>query len=144
MLIQNDGPRILATDYWQSEHALHGYYHLSINAGAFRLLVPQSRLPDVQEFRTAREVVISRGPWPAQGKRDGIEVMFEDDSDAPYALHLVVEQLDRLPADSDQGREFRFLVYGPGCELLLELPAYYRRAGRLPCLEPREKKGAGE
>ncbi|MDX9788933.1 MAG: hypothetical protein RBT11_19320 [Desulfobacterales bacterium] len=42
--ISNDGPEILSTNYWETEHAKKGFLYMSINAGAFRLL-PQSSVP---------------------------------------------------------------------------------------------------
>jgi hypothetical protein len=39
--IQNAGPEILATTYWQTEHARRGYLYLSFNGGALRVLVPE-------------------------------------------------------------------------------------------------------
>jgi hypothetical protein len=44
MRIENDGPSIVATDYWTSDHGKAGAVFLSINAGAFRLLVRRLRL----------------------------------------------------------------------------------------------------
>jgi hypothetical protein len=39
---ENDGPLLLASNYWQSEMAAAGKLYVAINAGCFRLLVPQS------------------------------------------------------------------------------------------------------
>jgi hypothetical protein len=38
---ENDGPLLVASDYWQSPIAAAGKLYVSINAGCFRLLVPQ-------------------------------------------------------------------------------------------------------
>jgi hypothetical protein len=46
---ENNGPEIVTTDYWGSPLEKRGFYHLSINAGAFRLLVPDSELGEVDE-----------------------------------------------------------------------------------------------
>jgi hypothetical protein len=84
-------------------------------------------------MRSARKVIVSRGPWPAAGKSDAIEVLFDDGSENPYALHFGTEQVDRLLADA--GREARCTVWTAGPCLRLALPAYYRRVARLPCLQ---------
>jgi hypothetical protein len=34
-------------------------------------------------MRTAREVIISRGPWPAQRRTNAIEILFDDGSASP-------------------------------------------------------------
>jgi hypothetical protein len=38
----NDGPLLVASDYWQSEMAAAGKLYVSINAGCFRLLVQKA------------------------------------------------------------------------------------------------------
>ena len=49
-------------------------------------------------MRESRECVLSRGPWPAAGLADAVEILFDDDSEEPYALHLPPESFDLLPA----------------------------------------------
>jgi hypothetical protein len=138
LYIKNDGPRIAATNYWESGYARAGIFYISVNASTFRLLVPSVRRNTLADMRTAHEVVISRGPWPAAGRQDAIELMFEDGSDVPFALHVGTEQIDRLPLASDVGREVRCTVWTAGPVEALSLPAYYRIVERLPCMEPRK------
>jgi len=38
--IENDGPDIVTTNYWTTEHEQRGLFYVSINAGTCRLLVP--------------------------------------------------------------------------------------------------------
>jgi hypothetical protein len=134
--IENDGPRIVRTNYWQSEHARRGMFFLSLNASAFRLLVPAALASEAPEMcRGAAYVIVTRGR--RQGRRDALELLFEDGSQRPYSLHVDIAQVDRLPARSDEGRtDLRCLVYTPPAELVCELPARYRRADRLPHLKP--------
>lgn len=134
--VENDGPEIIRTNYWQSEHAAKGFLFLSINAGCFRLLVPPSMEAEIPEMlRGARAVVVSRGPWVAQGGRDAYEVLFEDGTDEPYALHLAAEQCDRLPSSGDRHKTFRFALWTAAGKRA-ELPAHYRIVKRLPWLKP--------
>lgn len=133
--IQNAGQRILSTDYWDSEHAGQGLFYLSWNAGAGRLLVPDSQKPMLPEMRSGKYVIVSRGPWPDQGGREGIELLFEDGSDSPFCLHLVAEQCDRLIPDADQGGGFVIAAWTRGGEKL-RLPGKYRRVDQIPCLAP--------
>ena len=64
LTITNDGPRILTTNYWDTEHARGGKYYCSVNAGAIRILVPPQRAADIEEWNACRYVIVSRGPWP--------------------------------------------------------------------------------
>lgn len=73
LTIGNRGQAILATNYWGSDHAARGLFFLSWNAGAGRLLVPDSQKHALREMRGAREVLVSRGPWTDQGGRDAEE-----------------------------------------------------------------------
>lgn len=136
--IENDGPDIVSSNFWDTEYARDGYYFLSFNAGAARLLMPRQHRSALRDMRTAGEVIISRGPWPAHLREDAIELMFEDGSTAPFALHFGLEQVDRvLPAD-DEGRQLVFTVWAwaRGPVKALELPARYRRVATIPCMDP--------
>jgi hypothetical protein len=133
--IENAGQRIIETDYWDSEHAQRGLMYLTWNAGAARLLLPDGIKGELREMRGARYVIISRGPWHEQGGRDALELLFEDGSDAPYVVHLVAEQTDRLLPEDNQGGGFAVTVWTRGGEKL-RLPGKYREVETLPCLEP--------
>lgn len=134
MIIRNNGREIVETDYWRSERAARGYVYLSINAGAFRLLVPKILEKEIKEMQTAKEVIISRGPWSQGGRDDALELLFEDGSDEPYSMHIVKEQVDRMPSSSDDGREFVFSIWteeGKEAEFVCK----YREVNRLPYLK---------
>ena len=139
--ISNHGPLITASNYWQSDLARAGKLFLSTNAGAFRLLIPPAHGNIVAELRTGKHVIVSRGPWPSEQLPDAVEILFDDGSDNPFALHLSPESLDRMPLDTDAGKEWLFTVWtaprrnGPPHKAL-ERPAYYRRVDALPCLLP--------
>ena len=139
--IENHGPLLIASNFWESEEEAAGKFFLSTNAGAFRLLVPRSQEPAVSEMATAREVIVSRGPWPAVGREDAIELLFDDRTDTPFALHFSIETLDRLPLDTDVGREWIFSAWTVprrrGPHKSLERPCWYRRVARIPCLQTR-------
>ena len=38
LVVENDGPEIVATNYWELPAAAAGKFLVSVNAGAFRLL----------------------------------------------------------------------------------------------------------
>jgi len=129
----NDGQKIVSTNYWESEHARRGFCYLSWNAGAARLLVPDSQRAAINEMRTGKEIIISRGVLQPQG-RDALELLFEDYTDSPYSIHIVTEQCDRLLPETDQGGGFVVSIWTrKGLEF--ERPGKYRVVGVLPCLE---------
>lgn len=136
LAIRNDGPEIAETNYFGTAQARAGYVYLSTNAGCFRLLIPGRILPDMlREISAAQEVIVSRGPWPERGRPDALEIMFEDGTDAPYALHIGTEQTDRIPEEGDQGKPWTFTVWGPAGKALT-LPCRYRLVPRIPWMQP--------
>ena len=74
--------------------------------------------------------------WPTANRADAIEVLFDDGSDNPYAIHIGTEQIDRLPLDANVGQQVMCTVWTRGPNLALSLPARYRLSERLPDLRP--------
>lgn len=133
--ISNNGQEIEFTNYWDSEHARRGYVFLSWNAGAGRLLIPDSQGALLPEMKSGKYVIVSRGPWIDQGGRDAVELLFEDGTDSPFALHLVAEQCDRMIPATDQGGGLVVTAWTRAGEQL-RLPAKYRKVDEIPCLAP--------
>ena len=134
IIIKNRDQAIVETNYFDTPHAKAGALYLSWNTRAARLLVPDNQKGILSELRGAREVLISRGPWTDQGGRDALELLWEDDSDTPFALHLAIEQSDRLLLDTDQGGGIWCSVWTRG-GMKGRWPARYRRVTRIPCLQ---------
>ena len=137
--ISNNGPEIASTNYWSSQAAKRGYVFLSVNAGCFRLLVPTGKGIPIDDIMTAQVVLITRAPWPEIGNRDALELLFEDNTDDPFVINIVSEQVDRMPLDRDRDRpgqppRWKFAVYTEDGKIF-ECPARYRKAKRLPCLK---------
>ncbi len=141
LYIENDGASIVNTNYWETEMAKHGYVYCSINAGCFRLLVPEKKGISLDDLQSGHLVIVTRAPWPAMGVRDALELLFEDDSDTPFALHIVSRQVDRMPLDTDadqpgQPPKWRLAIYTQkGC-VRNNVPVRYRIEKKLPCLDP--------
>jgi len=133
--IRNRGQAILSTNYWDSDHAKAGYFYLSWNAGAGRLLVPDSQKATLRKMKGAREVIVSRGPWLDQGGREALELLWEDGSDSPFCIRLVAEQTDRLIPDTDQGGGFVVTAWTRG-GLKGRWPGRYGVVTEIPCLQP--------
>jgi hypothetical protein len=132
--IINQGQAIRSTTYWDTDPARAGYFYLSWNANAARLLVPDLQQPLLREMQGAREVIVSRGPWPEQGGREGIELLWEDNSDDPFSIHLVAEQCDRLIPETDQGGGFVVVAWTRQGEQG-RWPGRYRWVPQIPWLQ---------
>lgn len=108
LFIENDGPELKKTNFWESEYNARGLFFVSINAGCFRMFVPESQEAAIKEMQTGKIVEISRTTY--QG-REMVRLLFDDLSDYPYSLDLSQGQFDRLPDLSDSGRDLRFIAY---------------------------------
>jgi hypothetical protein len=145
--IENHGPLILSSNYWSSDAAGAGKLYLSTNAGAFRLLVPAHLEPAVSEMATGKVAVVSRGPWPEKRLADALEILLDDGTENPWCCHLDANSVDRMPLDSDAGKEWVFTVWtrprrkGSRPHKALERVAYYRRVESLPWLKPYTPEG---
>lgn len=135
--IGNDGPLIKETNYWETMYSNRGVLFFSTNAGAFRLLLPESLISDIKEMEVAKEIVVSSGP--GLSRDTAFEILFDDNSESPYCLHFGIEQIDRLPVPSDSGKKCRFIIYGPGLSLKLDTYCWYRRVSHIPCMRPFQK-----
>lgn len=113
--VGNDGPRIAATNYWQSEPAGRGLCYLSGNAGAWRLLVPAAAENLLAEMRTGTRVTIE----PSIRAAGAFDVVFEDGTDSPFSITLDKRMIDRAMTSG----QCAFTVWtARGLEL--DLPCY--------------------
>jgi hypothetical protein len=138
--VENKGADIIGTNYWETEHAMRGLCFVSINAGCFRLLVPEPQESSIAEMATAKVAIVSRGPWPKQGRKDAFEILFEDGTDSPFSLCMSAEQFMSFPFETDQdcpGQPPRWTltVWTQDGKKKLELPCRYRLVREIPCLE---------
>lgn len=136
MLIKiiNNGKDILETNYFDTDHAKNDFVYLSLNAGYARLLLPEGLNVYLDDIKTAKYVIISQGTW-ANKNRQGIEILFEDDSDSPFSIHLTTEQCDRSFTDKDDKKEFEFKVYTKDGEVF-NCNAKFRVVDIIPNLKP--------
>lgn len=139
LTIENHGPIILRSNYWQSDLAARGLMYLSANAGAFRLLVPAALRAAISEMRQgAKHIVVSMLP-PDQWQPGAycLEWMVEDGTDNPWSCHLSPGQIDRAALPEDVGREWIGSVWDAKKgrpHKCLERPAYCQIVPRLPWL----------
>jgi hypothetical protein len=142
LTISNHGPLITRTNYWDLPAARAGKILVSLNAGAFRLLIPELLEPALPDMMTAKECLVSRGPWPAQGLPDAFEILFDDRTADPYAIHLTPQSFDRLPGDADIATPWVLSAWTRPRRgkphKAFERPCWYRRVPSIPWLQPRE------
>ncbi|NLG44799.1 MAG: hypothetical protein GX547_16275 [Phycisphaerae bacterium] len=139
IIIENDGQDIAATNYWALAMEEAGKLYVSVNAGAIRVLVPRALRRIIVDMRTAEYCILSRGPWPRMELQEAVEIIWEDMSDNPFALHLSPESFDLLPAEPPAGRDWVCSVWE--CRKgkphkALERLCHWRRVASLPCLKP--------
>lgn len=91
--IGNNGQDVASTNYWETEHAFSGLCYLSANAGALRLLVPEAAESMLAEMRTGKSVTIEKS---ISDPKQCVDIVFEDGSEAPFAVALDRKQIDRV------------------------------------------------
>jgi hypothetical protein len=131
----NNGQDLVQTDFWDSALCRAGKMFLAWNAGAARLLVPDSRVDDLDDMHAADEVIISCGRCEDEDAGETLELMFVDGSHAPYCLYLPSEQTDRMAPESDQGEDFVVAVWTRNGKSL-QLQGRYRVVEAIPYLKP--------
>lgn len=137
--VVNDGQLIVSTNYWTSDYALNGVLFFSVNEGCVRLLLPNtvSQVLGDDVLTAATYVIISRGMLFG---KEGYEVLFEDGSDSPFAIHTLVNQWDRVIPVVESGRtDIKFAVYSQGL-LVRTMAARFRVVRRLPYLKPWDER----
>jgi hypothetical protein len=135
LTFKNRGQELVETNFWDSNLCTEGYFFLSISDGAFRLLVPDSRMQHLRDMDAATQVIVSVGSWPSQERLVGIEILFDDQSDTPFALHFGEEQTDRRIAENDQGFKVPFTILTRH-KTHLSSTCKVRLVERIPCLLP--------
>jgi len=101
---QNDGQILQYTNYFDSPEAQAGEFYLTWNAGVARLLVPDNQKYLLPEMRTAKcvEIIIIEC---------GLQIIFDDKTDMPFAIVIAKEQTDRVLSKSEVGKKCLFSVY---------------------------------
>jgi hypothetical protein len=108
ILISNEGQniKVAETNFWDTPLAREkGGFYLSGNAGALRLLVPDSRVSCLSEMQTGKRVEIVKSIVQA----NAVDVVFEDGSASPFYVALDKKaQTDRA---LQPGRNIPFTVW---------------------------------
>lgn len=111
--LNNAGPEIVSTNFWETEMAGRGLFFASVNAGAFRILVPDSRKSEIPEMRKgAKHFVVSCLPldqWKVGAY--SVEVLIEARSDHPYVFQLDSASVDFQIGPESVGIEWKGSVW---------------------------------
>ena len=94
IIINNDGQKLVETNYFETQQCKKGVMFLSWNAGCGRLLVPpqhESIIPDM--IAGCHHVVVTHGQIPEHA-REGYCMLFEDYSSTPFSISVSQEQVD--------------------------------------------------
>lgn len=132
--VGNAGTEIAATNYFDSEHARNGFFYISWNASTARILVPDCCRSEIYEMCTGRICVISRGKFRGA---DALELMFDDDSDSPFAIHIGMQNVDREVRNDNA--EFKVAAWTRQGKVA-EWEGKYRVVKKLPYMAPWTKR----
>jgi hypothetical protein len=127
LMIENDGPEIKKTNYFESPYAKGNKFYLSFNGGAVRLLLPPILIPEFQnEWKIAKRFILTRKKMVEFGIQDGYEIWFDDKSKDPFKLQMSSNSSDRLLPKEDHDRTIPFSVWGPGPKKLFSGSILYQ------------------
>lgn len=156
--IANDGQMLVDTNYFDSEPAKHGYTYLSWNVGAMRLLVPDHCHHFLEEMKTGKHVTVCYGPFDdfespdmakfaaeldalATGEADedmkhgfngnGFDIVFDDDTDAPFSIITHSALSDRIMPASDGHFMMPVHIY-TRLGLMMTMQGYYIPVDKIP------------
>jgi hypothetical protein len=97
MEIENDGPEIKRTTYFESLYAMQGLCFLSWYDSVARILLPDSRKDLIPTISLAKNCIISR---IVKNDVDSLELLFDNGRDSPLQLTLDMLQSDRLMSNT--------------------------------------------
>jgi hypothetical protein len=119
--INNSGQDITSTNYFDSEYNTNGKFLVSLNAGAFRLLVPDAVAGEIcSELASVDHVEIEQ-------RGETCSIVLDDGSANPYTIQTTMNAFTPRPAASDSGREFVFSAWISPLEKIAELACVYSR-----------------
>jgi len=132
--IENDGPDIRVTNYWDTEIG-NKHYAYAMNAGCMRVLIPACSEHFIPEMVTCDYAIVSTIANPKLGKL-GIEILFEDHSQSPFCLHLAPGAgIGLYPMASIKPIERSLSLWVKGPKKVGTMKAYFRKVPRLPYLK---------
>jgi len=129
--IKNDGQEIVSTNFFEVSKKS---FFLSMNAKAFRLLLPENFVSSIDEIKTGEYAIISYAD-------NGYDITFEDHTDYPFSLQSEIGATDRIPRRCELpcSSDLILSVWINPTIKVLEMPARVRRVSHIPCGLPWEE-----
>jgi hypothetical protein len=123
------------TTYWDTDICKNGLFYLINNMNKYFLFIPENKDDVLREMDTGKSIVITRGNY--NGKSDCFDIMFNDNTDNPYAILLEDEYFTRN-SPLKEGWNGTFYIYSGSLEEYKSFFAnvYYRVTENIPCLQP--------
>ena len=110
IVFENEGPLLIETNYWLTDHARNGFCWITANAGALRFLLPKPSEYLIKEILTGKSVTIE----PSIVIKGYIDIVFEDGTPAPFNLAMSPRAMDFNPQKLGTGCDIPFTVYTEG------------------------------
>lgn len=123
--ISNCGKNIVATDFFNKKSTS---FLVSVNNGAFRILLPKNLEYVIPEMKTGKYAIVSiNSEW--------IEILFEDLSDSPFALHSTKSAII-MPLNENRLSNLTLSVWIEPCQKVFEIPCKLRKVSQIPNMQP--------
>ena len=129
--VENNGPIITYTNFWDSALARSGRFYVSTNSGCIRVLLPDQLREATNEMEGSEYVIVTQGKLHGE---PALELLWEDHSNQPYFLVTHADCTDRTFPDLESGRKVEVAIYTSD-GLVKVFPGHFRVAN-LPCLRP--------
>ena len=136
-IVTNDnGNEIVETNYFRPNFNPTNLFQLSYSGTCFHLLIPPKLKKTIKEMRTGKYAIISVG-YHKLLKTEMIEIMFEDFTRTPYAIHISQCQSTCIIDSSFNNSKMVFKGYSENGKVL-EMDVYIRSDPQyqLPYLKP--------
>ena len=107
----NQNAERISSSYWGSQLEEKGRFYLLWNKGEGMLLVPRSYEFEVKEMLTGHRVIVTAGRSPFVTSHDAVEILFDDDTNAPFFIAMKAIQCSQILPDYEDGLVFPFSIW---------------------------------
>jgi hypothetical protein len=134
--IQYTDSVINKTNYKKSEFNYSNLCYLLFAETCYHLFVPDQYLSSIDEMAAGKYAVLTQG-YHKSLKGEILEIMFEDFSATPFAIHLSMIQTSDISFKADETKKIRLIIHGLTLNVL-EMDLYIRSGSNypLPFLNP--------
>lgn len=124
--VEYAGPHLVRSNYWGSEQERSGFFMVTKDDEAFRLLVPSLYEGCLADIRTGKHAVVTLGYY-SDMKCVMYMIRFEDYSNNPFYIRLDPRQVDLGGSILDVvSKAPPLIVYTQGCVEAAKMPVFVR------------------